>query len=183
MFPWVILAVGAGLALLSLIRLYHRLVALRDAVDRAWSDVDALLKRRHEQILALIELCRRHMPQETELLSDATRLRDQAESARTNADTASLSGREHALNAALSNLLARAEADPSLKAAGAFQQLAARMSETYEALSDRRARYNDAVAINNRHRTQFPDMVLAGPFGFGPRAPFDIEPADRAGPQ
>lgn len=180
MLPWLILAIAIGLVLFSLIRGYGRLVALRHDVDQAWSDVDALLRQRHEQILALIDLCKRAMPHEAEVLSDATRLRDQADSARANADAASLSKREQALDAALSDLLARAEATPELKTAETFLRLTARLSELHGALGDRRARYNDAVAINNRRREQFPEILLAGPFGFGPRAEFEIDSADGA---
>lgn len=179
---WITVAAVAGLVLLYLISHYNRLVTLRHNVDQAWSNIDVLLKQRHEQIPALVEVCKRYMTHEAEVLSDVTRLRDQAETARASGDTASLSGREQALTASLSGLLARAEAYPDLKTAEAFQQLMARMSELYEALSDRRELYNDAVTINNRRQQQFPEMLLAGPFGFRPRALFEIDQAERANP-
>lgn len=179
---WMILAIVAGLVLLYLVSRYNRLVTLRHNVDQAWSNIDVLLKQRHEQVPALVEVCKRYMTHEAEVLSDVTRLRDQAETARANGDTASLSGREQALTASLSGLLARTEAYPDLKAAEAFQQLAARLSELYEALSDRRELYNEAVTINNRRQRQFPEMLLAGPFGFGPRVLFEIDQTERANP-
>lgn len=179
---WIYAAVAAGIGVLYLVRLYNRLVTLRHNVDQAWANIDVLLKQRYEQIPALIELCKRYMAHEAEVLGEVTRLRDQADAARANGDAKSLGGREQALSASLAGLAARAEAYPDLKSAETFQSLMARLSDLYEAVSDRREMYNEAVSLNNRRRQQFPEMIVAGLFGFGPRALFEIEAAERTTP-
>lgn len=176
---WILLAILAGIVLLYLMRLHNRLATLHRKVEQAWSGMDVLLKQRHEHIAALTELCKRHMPDEAEVLSTATRLRDQAETARTNGDTASLSGREQALNASWAILLVRAEAYSELQEAEAFQHLMARMAELDMALPNVQAKYNDAVTVNNRRQQHFPETLLSRLFGFRPRAPFEIDPAER----
>lgn len=182
MQEWVIPAAIGGVSVLYVVSLYNRLVALRHNVDQAWSNIDVLLKQRYEQIPALVEVCKRYMAHEAEVLAEVTRLRSQADTARAAGDAANLGRHETALTAALSGLVARAEAYPELKAAEQFDQLMARLSQLYEAISDRRELYNDAVTLNNQRREQFPSNILAGMFGFGPRALIEIETAERANP-
>lgn len=182
MQEWLVPAVTGGVVVLYVVSLYNRLVTLRHNVDQAWSNIDVLLKQRYEQIPALVEVCKRYMAHEAEVLAEVTRLRNQADAARANGDAASLGGRETALAAALTGLVARAEAYPELKAAEQFDQLTARLSQLYDALSDRRELYNDAATLNNQRRQQFPSNLLAGLFGFAPRALIEIEAAERANP-
>lgn len=176
---WIPPAAAAGVVVLYAFALYTRLVRLRHDVDQAWSDIDVLLKQRYDHIPALIDICKRHMTHEIQVLAEVTRLRDQADAARINGDAHSLGEREQALAAALSTVAARVEAYPELKDAETFMRLTARLSEIHEALSDRRERYNQAVALNNRRRRQFPAIIIASLFGFTPRAPFEIEAAER----
>lgn len=182
MQDWVILAAVGGVVVLYVVSLYNRLVALRHGVDQAWSNIDVLLKQRYEQVPALVEVCKRYMAHEAEVLAEVTRLRNQADAARANADAASLGERETALTAALSGLTARAEAYPELRAAGQFDRLMAELSQLYEAISDRRELYNAAATLNNARREQFPSNILAGLFRFGPRALIEIATAERANP-
>ncbi|MGE5516220.1 MAG: LemA family protein, partial [Bacteroidota bacterium] len=98
---WIPPAAIAGVVVLCAFALYTRLARLRHDVDQAWSGIDALLKQRYDHIAAVIDICKRHMPQGVQVLGEMTRLRDQADAARINGDVRSLGEREQALTAAL----------------------------------------------------------------------------------
>src|SRR5450755_3097335 len=58
----VLLLCGWGLVL------YNGLVAARQECERAWSNVDVLLKQRHDEVPRLVEICRAHSAYEKETL-------------------------------------------------------------------------------------------------------------------
>ena len=172
----IIILVVAGLLIVYAISIYNRLVALKHNVDEAWSNIDVLLKQRYEELPKLVDTCKQYMSYEQDVLEKVTALRNDAETARRDGNVGEVNRTEGALGLAISGLLARAEAYPDLKAAEAFRQLLGRISALEESISDRREFYNEAVNINNIRREQFPDMLVAGPFGFGPRPLFEAEP-------
>jgi LemA protein len=49
----VIAALGYG------VTLYNNLVTLKHNVDQAWSNIDVLLKQRHDELPKLVETCKR----------------------------------------------------------------------------------------------------------------------------
>ena len=129
-----------------------------------------------EELPKLVETCKQYMSYEQEVLEKVTTLRNEAETARRDGDVGTVTRKEGALGLAVGGLLARAEAYPDLKAAETFRQLLGRISALEESISDRREFYNEAVNINNIRREQFPDMLVAKPFGFGARPLFEAEP-------
>ena len=58
----------AAVLVLYFIMIYNRLVALRNNVDEAWSNIDVLLKQRYEEIPKLVEVCKQYMKHERETL-------------------------------------------------------------------------------------------------------------------
>ena len=40
---------------------YNRLVALRNHVQKAWSNIDIVLKQRHDELPKLVAVCREYM--------------------------------------------------------------------------------------------------------------------------
>ena len=172
----IVILVVVALIVLYGISIYNRLVALKHNVDEAWSNIDVLLKQRYEELPKLVETCKQYMSYEQEVLEKVTTLRNEAETARRDGDVGTVTRKEGALGLAVGGLLARAEAYPDLKAAETFRQLLGRISALEESISDRREFYNEAVNINNIRREQFPDMLVAKPFGFGARPLFEAEP-------
>src|SRR5215471_12331799 len=75
MIPSVIaLFVLAGL-LTYLGILYNGLVALRNNVDKAWANIDVLLKQRHDELPRLLDVCKGYMQYERETLTRVTQAR------------------------------------------------------------------------------------------------------------
>jgi len=146
--------------------IFNQLVALKHNVGKAWSNIDVLLKQRHDELPKLVETCKQYMQFEQETLERVMQARSQVASARELHNIPALGQAEGALRLGLGNLFAVAEAYPELKTNETFQHLQARITGLENAIADRREFYNDSVNINNVRVEQFPDTVVARLFGF-----------------
>lgn len=165
---FIFLGVLAALLLYTII-LYNNLVAVKHNVDKAWSNIDVLLKQRHDELPKLVETCKQYMQYERGTLEKVMQARSEVHAAREKGDVGALGPAETRLRAGLGNLFAVAEAYPDLKANQDFQHLQARISGLEDAIADRREFYNESANINNIRIEQFPDVILARMFNFGPR--------------
>jgi len=146
--------------------IYNNLVALKHRVSKAWSNIDILLKQRHDELPKLVETCKQYMGYEQSTLEKVIEARSQVSSARESQDIEALGKAETQLRAGLGRLFALAEDYPDLKANTSFQHLQARISDLENAIADRRELYNDAVNLNNIRIEQFPDVLVARFFTF-----------------
>ena len=159
---------------------YNQLVSLKHNVGLAWSNIDVLLKQRHDELPKLVEACRQYMKFEQDTLEKVMQARTQVASARDSRDMAALGQAETGLRASVGKLFALAEAYPELKTSEQFQHLQARISTLESAITDRREFYNDSVNINNVRIEQFPDSLVAGLGGFQPSQLLRFEPRETA---
>ena len=148
------------------ITIYNHLVSLKHNVDKAWSNIDVLLKQRHDELPKLVEICKQYMGYEKETLEKVMQARSAVSDARQKGDIGALGPAETQLRMGLGNLFAVAEAYPDLKANESFQHLQARISGLENAIADRREFYNESVNLNNIRIEQFPDVILARMFNF-----------------
>lgn len=162
----VIVLVVLGVALLYAIMLYNQLVSVKHAVSQAWSNIDVLLRQRHDELPKLVEACRRYMQHESQTLERVIAARGAVASARADEDVKGVGRAESVLRAGLGQLFALAENYPELKANESFQHLHERISGLENGIADRRELYNAAVNINNVRIEQFPEVLLARLFGF-----------------
>lgn len=148
------------------ISIYNALVRLKNNAKAAWSNIDVLLKQRHDELPKLISACKEYMSYEKGTLEKIVDARQQVEQARKATDVAKVGVAETALRQSVGSLFALAENYPDLKANASFQQLQTRISTLETDISDRRELYNDSVNINNTRIEQFPASVIAGMFHF-----------------
>ena len=177
------LFVMLGLAVVILIygvTIYNNLVNLKHAVSKAWSNIDILLKQRHDELPKLVETCKQYLKFEQDTLERVMRARASVASAREKGDVGGLGAAEGELRIGLGNLFAVAEAYPELKANESFQHLQARITGLENSIADRREFYNDAVNNNNVRIEQFPDVIVAGWFGFKPAALLEFSETEKA---
>ena len=147
---------------------YNRLVGLKHNVSLSWSNIDVLLKQRHEELPKLVETCRQYMRFEQETLEKVMRARSAVASAQAAGDIGALGKAETQLRLGLGNLFATAEAYPQLRASDKFKHLQSRITGLESAIADRREFYNDTVNLNNVRIEQFPQVLLARLFDFRP---------------
>jgi LemA protein len=163
-------------AIIYIVILYNELVRLRNENDRAWANVDVLLKQRHDEIPNLVETVKGYMQHEQQTLLAVT----QARAASMNA--ASIGQKATAdlqMTGALRGLFAVAENYPQLKANENFLKLQTRISELEERIADRREFFNDDVNTYNTRIGQIPEVFLASFLELKPRSMFKVSDEDR----
>jgi LemA protein len=174
----VVLAALAGVFALGVI-IYNRLVQMKHGVDKAWANIDVLLKQRHDELPKLVETCRQYRQFEQETLQRVIEARSRIQSAREDRDLPALGKAEGALRLGLGQIFAVAEAYPELKANEQFMQLQTRITALENAIADRREFYNESVNVNNVRIEQFPDNIVAGLFRFGPKPLLEFAAAEK----
>lgn len=149
------------LAIVILIILYNRLVALRQNCRQGMADIDAQLQQRNDLIPNLVATVKGYATHEKETL-------DQVISARNAAMASPGPAAEAALGGALGKLIALGEAYPDLKANANFQQFQGELADVEDKLAAARRAMNSASADYNTARESFPAVLVAGAFGFQP---------------
>lgn len=148
------------------ITLYNQLVMLKNNSDKAWSNIDVLLKQRNEELPKLIAVCKEHMQYEQETLQKVIAARSRVQSAMNAGDMNAIGVAEDQLRMGLGQLFAVAEDYPELKASTSFLQLQTRVTTLEDSIADRREFYNDSANLNNTRIEQFPDVLIAKAFSF-----------------
>jgi LemA protein len=166
----------AGGVVIYLVIIYNELVRLRNDNDRAWANIDVLLKQRHDEIPNLVETVKGYMQHERETLLAVTQARADSVSAATIGQKAQA---DVLVTSALRGLFAVAEGYPQLKANDNFLKLQNRISELEERIADRREFFNDDVNTYNTRIRQIPDVFLARMMSLQPRQMFKVSDEDR----
>lgn len=159
------------------IMIYNSLVRLNRDADRAWSNIDVLLKQRSDELPKLIDTAQEYMDYEESVLTEITEARTRAEEAETPGEEARA---DEQLRGAFDNLLAVAEEYPELKANESFQQLQERIAAIEDSVADRREFYNAAVNTYNIRIHQIPYNLVAGWMGYEDRELFQADAGGRS---
>jgi LemA protein len=158
------------------VSIYNSLVRLKNDIDKSWSNIDVLLKERHDELPKLIDSCKGYMQYEQKTFQLVTEARSAYQRASTVPEKAQA---DNMISGALKTLFAVAENYPELKANANFLQLQQRITELEERIADRREFFNDNVNVYNIRIQQFPDMLLAGMMNLQPRQVFQATEEDR----
>ena len=175
----------AAIVVFWIVGIYNGLVGLRNRLKNAFSQIDVQLKRRYELIPNLVETAQGYLKHERETLEAVIKARNIAQAAAQSVATnpadagtmKSLVTAEAGLAGALSRLMVVAEQYPDLKANQNMMQLTEELTSTENKVAFARQAYNDNVMTYNTTREVFPNVVLAGLFGFQPAEAFRIEEA------
>lgn len=155
-----------GIVVIYVIMTYNSLVSIRHHVEKSWSNIEVLLKQRHDELPKLVDTCKQYMRHEQETLEKVIQARAGVQSAQVAHDVAALGTAEGMLRSGLGQIFALAENYPELKADQHFTDLQQRISNLENQIADRREFYNDSVNINNVRVNEFPDLIVARLFGF-----------------
>ncbi|MDO8485254.1 MAG: LemA family protein [Candidatus Limnocylindrales bacterium] len=166
----------AGFTLLSS---YNAVVALRQRIDKAWSNIDVALKQRHDQLPNLVAAVRGVMAFEQDVVTEVTRARAAYSPTAPIPDQAVISD---ATSSAVRTLFAVVENYPDLKSHGNVADLQDEIERLEAMIADRRELYNDQVYRYNTRIAQVPAALLAPIFGWRAREFFAAEPAETARP-
>jgi LemA protein len=165
----------AGVLIYTVI-LYNELVRLRNDNDRAWANIDVLLKQRHDEIPNLVETVKGYMQHEQQTMLAVTRARAASMNAASIGQKATA---DLMMTGALRGLFAVAENYPQLKANENFSKLQNRISELEERIADRREFFNDDVNIYNTRIGQIPEVFVASFMNLKRRDLFKVSDDER----
>ena len=175
MQPLIILLIVVAVIVVFVIFVYNGLIQRRLRIDEAFAQIDVQLKRRHDLIPNLVNAVKGYMDFEQDVLTKVTE-------ARANAIAAGAQGpaeqaqAENMLTGALRSLFAVVENYPQLKANENVLSLQEQLTTTENQISFSRQHYNATVLDYNQSIQTFPNVLIAGPFGFTKREFFAAEP-------
>ncbi len=173
-----------GLIILAAIVLYfiftyNRLIALRNRVKEAWSDIDTQLKRRYDLIPNLIETVKGYMNHEKDTLENVTKARTTAMAGQNENPQARSEG-ENVLTSTLKSLFAVSENYPDLKANQNFMELQRELTDTEDKIQAARRFHNTNVLALNNAVEMFPSNILANMFKFQKADFFELDEEEKA---
>ena len=166
---------------LFVIGIYNGLVQRRLRIDEAYAQIEVQLKRRHDLIPNLVNAVKGYMGFEQKVLTDVTNARAAAVAAGAQGPAAQAAA-ENMLTGTLRSLFSVVENYPELKANQNVLELQEQLTTTENQISFSRQHYNATVLDFNTSIATFPNVLLAGPFGFTKREFFDAEPEASAVP-
>lgn len=138
--------------------IYNGLISLRNQLERAWANIDVILKQRYDETAQLIQVVEQFASYEAGVIEKLVQARTQYGQANSVEDKIKASGE---MSLALKGVMAIGEAYPDLKSSQSFMQLQTRISQLESTIADRRETYNEVVANFNTRIDQFPDVFAA----------------------
>ena len=164
-----------------LVGVRNELVAQREAIRGAWSQVDVVLERRADLIPNLVATVKGFATQEQSVIDSVTQARAALLGARTAGERIQANS---VLDAALGRLLVVVENYPQLRSSENFLRLQDELAGTENRIAVERRKYNEAVQRYNTNIALFPNNIAATLFGFArDDAYFQTAPATREVPQ
>ena len=177
---WIIIAVV--LVLFFWVRgVYNSMVTQDESVKTAWSQVENQYQRRLDLIPNLVNTVKGYASHERATLEGVINAR--ANATKTTIDPTNLNeetmkqfqAAQGELSSALSRLMVVVERYHDLKANQNFMELQAQLEGTENRISVERKRFNEVAQKYNTNIRSFPTNILAGMFGFQPKAYFAAE--------
>jgi LemA protein len=174
-------AVGLVIAIIVFLAItnYNAVMALRQRIDKAWANIDVLLKQRYDQLPALVAAVRGLLAFEQGVLTEVARARA--------AYSPTEPIPEQAVHAeetsrAVRSLFAVVEAYPQVRSDANVLDLQNEIERLEGMIADRRELYNDQVYRYNARISTLPTLLLAPLFGWRQRQFFAAEPVETVRP-
>ena len=169
---------------------YNRVVKLDQGVSQSWSQVENQYQRRADLIPNLVETVKGAANFEQETLTRVIEARAKATQVQITSeqleDPEALRRFEQAqgeLSSALSRLLVTVEQYPELKANANYLALQDELAGTENRIGNERRRFTETVQTYNTAVKSFPMNMLAGMFGFHPKAYFEAREGAEEAPK
>lgn len=176
-WSWIVVWILAALVFWIAV-VFNSLVAKRNRVRNAWSDIDVQLKRRYDLVPNIVEAVKGYRGHEASALERVT----QARSGAVGSQGAAPAGRgpaESQLTRAVRGLFAVVENYPELRASENFRKLHDELVRLEEDIQSARRYYNASVREFNNGVEVFPANLVAGVLGFKSAEFFDVDDDER----
>ena len=158
---------------------YNGIVGLTQRIDKAWANIEVVLKQRHDELPNLVHAVRDLMGYERGVLEEVTRRRADYSPTSPIPDQAATS---EATTAAVRQLIAVVEQYPQIRSQHNVLDLQDEIERLEGLIADRRELYNDSVYRYNTRIGQLPAVLLVPLFGWLPRPFFSVTDEERTRP-
>lgn len=168
---------------------YNNMVAKDLQVQKAWAQVENVYQRRLDLIPNLVSTVKGAAEFEKSTLTAVIEARASATQVKIDpknlnaADLQRFQAAQGELGAALGRLMVVAEQYPQLKANQNFLELQAQLEGTENRITVERQKFNDDVQDFNTYIRKFPQVMLAGMYGFKDKAFFAAEKGSEKAPK
>jgi LemA protein len=157
-----LVAIIAGVGIYG-VTSYNRMVALKENIPAAWSQVENVMQRRNDLIPNLVNTVKGYAKHEQQILNGVTEALKSFNRATTiqgkiEADTS--------ISSLLGRILAVSVQYPNLKADQQFMRLQDELTGTENRIAVERMRFNDVVRQYNTQVKTFPTNIMARIAGF-----------------
>lgn len=153
----IIILVAVGLVTF-LISSYNRLVMLKNNSQKAFANIDVVLKQRADEVPNLVKTVKATALNENTILKEVVALRSQYFSANKSDEKMKIAEN---MGNKMKSFMLTAENYPTIKASQSFLELQKRLSELEDIIADRREYFNDSINLYNTGIEVFPDFIFA----------------------
>ena len=174
----VVLAVLVVIAMF-MVNAYNSMVNTQETATTALADVQATYQRRADLIPNLAKTVQAYAKHEKTTLTEVINARAAATQIKLDADNLTpekirqYESAQGELAQALGRLMVVAERYPDLKANQNFHSLQIQLEGTENRINEARQKYNEAVQDYNQTIRRFPNVLVAGMFGFDKMVKFE----------
>ena len=158
---------------IAIILLINNIIMLNNRCNNALSQIDTQLKRRYDLIPNLVEVTKGYAKHESETLIKIIEKRN---------DNASLNDKAKVskeVSESITNLIAKAESYPDLKANKIYERLQIELVGTEDKIAFARQFYNDCVQRFNTKIEVFPNVIFAKMFKYEKKKYFEVETEEK----
>ena len=179
---WIIVIAVVALLVVFGVVGFNKLRTLDVKADEALGGIDVQLTRRADLIPNLVNTVKGYAAHESGVFEAVTQARAGVQAAAKDGSVPQKAAAQAALDKAIFNVLAVAEAYPDLKASANFGQLQEQLTDTESQLAFARQYYNDAAASLNTAVRTIPWMFFTGIAGVHKRDFYDAPAAQETPP-
>lgn len=168
---------------------YNAMVDKSTTAEKAWANVETQYQRRADLIPNFVNTVKGYAEHEKSVLEGVVQARAQATQTKISFDDindgtlAKYQQSQGEISQALGRLLAITENYPDLKANQNFAALQDELAGTENRIAVARKDFNEAITDYNVYVKKFPNNIIAGIFGFTPKAMFASEAGAEKAPQ
>jgi LemA protein len=178
-----ILGIAIVVLVLFAVSAFNKLRKSDIGAQEALGGIDVQLTRRADLIPNLVETVKGYAAHEKGVFESVTAARAGLQKAAAGGDVAEKAAADAAMQQAMVQVNAVAEAYPDLKASANFQDLQKQLADTEGQLSFARQYYNDAVATLNKLVATIPWMFFSGMAGVHAREFYEAPAGQEQAPK
>lgn len=177
--PWLVVLAVLVVIAMFMVNAYNSMVNTQETATTALADVQATYQRRADLIPNLAKTVQAYAKHEKTTLTEVINARAAATQIKLDADNLTpekirqYESAQGELAQALGRLMVVAERYPDLKANQNFHSLQIQLEGTENRINEARQKYNEAVQDYNQTIRRFPNVLVAGMFGFDKMVKFE----------